>query len=274
MSWVRVKTILKQTYLSCMRHDQLNNAAALAFYFLLSLCPLMIFLVSLVALFPISDLESQIIDSLAQIVPADAMKILDRVLLSIFQTDPRLLSLGIVGAIFAGSSGFNATISAVNSAYEVQEVRPIWKKQLIALLLTILVGAMLLAAVSLSVLGSKIGLWLAMQLGLHSQVVRAWPCIRWLIVVIFSAVSLEVVYCVAPHLEQSVLAQIPGAAFAVVLWLVSSCVLGIYFSHFSQYASVYGTLGATIALLLWFYFSSLAVLVGAEVNAQMQKTAR
>jgi membrane protein len=231
----------------------------------------MIFLVSLMALFPVPELDVHVIDTIAKIVPVDAMKALNRILVSIFQTDQRLLSIGILGAIWAGSTGFNAMISALNSAYDIEDDRPMWKKQMIALLLTLLVGAMLLIVIFLSLLGSRLGFWVATQWGLGSELIQMWPYIRWLVMVGFSALSIELVYYIAPRLKQNMTAQIPGVALAVVLWLASSFGLGIYFKHFGQYAAVYGTLGATSALMMWFYFSSLAILVGAEVNAQMRK---
>ena len=271
MSWGQVKTIASGTFSACIRHDQLNNAAALSYYFLLSICPLLIFLVSLVALFPVPGLDVRIIDTVADIVPVDAMRALDRVLTSIFQTDRRLLSLGILGAIWAGSTGFNAMISALNSAYEVKDARPMWKTQLVALSLTVSVGAMLLISIFLSLLGSRFGLWFALRLGVGPELISAWPYIRWFVVVAFCAVSVELVYCLAPYLKQKISAQAPGAIFAVLLWLASSMGLDVYFNHFGQYTAVYGTLGATTALMMWFYFSSLAVLIGAEVNAQIQR---
>jgi len=114
----RIKTVLRCTYNSSIQHNQLNNAAALSFFFLLSLSPLLIFLVSLMALLPIPNLDRHLVDAVSQIVPLAAMKVMDRLLMSIFESNRRLLSWGILGSVWAASTGFNAMIVALNSAYQ------------------------------------------------------------------------------------------------------------------------------------------------------------
>jgi membrane protein len=271
MRFRRISTLLKGTYHSLLQHNQLNNAAALSFFFFLSLPPLLIFLVSLMALIPSPNLDENLVRALSHIVPADAMGIVRRLLASVFQSNRRLLSLGILGVLWAGSTGFNSMIVALNGAYGVKEARPLWKRQLVAVGLTIVVGALLLAALLLLFLGSRIGFWLAVRLRIDPVFTAVWPYIRWFVVVGFTAVSVEMLYFIAPHVKQRFLAQIPGAAVAVVLWLASSFGLGLYLRSFTQFTAIYGTLGAMIALMLWFYFSSLAMLIGAELNAQIQR---
>ena len=268
----RIKTVLRCTYNSSIQHNQLNNAAALSFFFLLSLSPLLIFLVSLMALLPIPNLDRHLVDAVSQIVPPAAMKVMGRLLMSIFESNRRLLSWGILGAVWAASTGFNAMIVALNSAYQVREARPLWKRQLVAIGLTIVVGVMVIIAMFLLFLGSLIGWWLGSRVGMESALAAAWPYIRWFAVVGFTTLSVEVLYFIAPNLKQRFLAQISGAVTAVVLWLASSFGLGLYLRSFSEFTSIYGTLGAMIALMLWFYWSSLAILIGAELNAQIQLT--
>jgi YihY family inner membrane protein len=145
----RAKTLLRCIYISSLRHNQLNNAAAPSFFFLLSLSPLLIFLVSLMALLPVQDLDGHILEAVSQIVRVDAMKVVGRLLASVFESNRRLLLLGILGAIWAGSTGFYAMIVALNSAYLATEERPLWKRQLVAIGLTMVVGAMLIASLFL-----------------------------------------------------------------------------------------------------------------------------
>jgi membrane protein len=265
----RTKALLGSTYIACLQHNQLNNAAALSFFFLLSLSPLLIFLVSLLTLLPVPNLDRQIGEVVSQIAPKDAMQVMSRLLTSIFESKRRFLSLGILGAIWAGSTGFNAMIVAFNSAYQVKEARPLWKRQLVAIGLTITVGAMAIVALFLLFLGSQVGSWLAHHVGMESTLGAAWPYLRWLAVVAFTALSVEVLYFLAPNTKQRFVAQIPGATLAIVLWLASSFALGLYLRSFTQFTAIYGTLGAMIVLMLWIYFSSLAILIGAELNAQI-----
>jgi membrane protein len=171
----RAQTLLKCTYIASLRHNQLNKAAALSFFFLLSLSPLLIFLVSLMALLPVHNLDSHILEAVSRIVPADAMTVVSRLLISVFESNRHLLSLGILGVIWAGSTGFTSMIEALNTAYLAKEARPLWKRQLVAIGLTIVVGAMLMAALSLLLLGTRIGSWLAALVGMHSALSAAWP---------------------------------------------------------------------------------------------------
>ena len=163
-------------------------------------------------------------------------------------------------------------IVALNSAYLATEERPLWKRQLVAIGLTMVVGAMLIASLFLLLLGARIGSWLAALMGMDSALAATWPYIRWLVVVGFTSLSVEMLYLIAPNVKQRFMAQLPGVAVAVVLWLASSLGLGLYLRSFAEFTAIYGTLGAMIALMLWFYFSSLAILIGAEVNAQLQLT--
>jgi membrane protein len=266
----RAQPIVRAALAACLQHNQLNNAAALSFFFLLSLSPLLIFLVSLMALVPVANLDRHILEAVSQIAPMEAMKVVSHLLLSVFESNRRLLSLGILGAIWAGSTGFNAMIVALNNAYRVKEARPLWRRQLVAIGLTIVVGFMVIVALFLLFLGSQIGSWLASRVGVESTLAAAWPYIRWLVVVGFTTLSVEVLYFLAPNTKHRFLAQVPGAAIAVLLWLGSSFGLGWYLRAFAEFTAVYGTLGAIIALMVWLYFSSLAILVGAEVNAQIQ----
>lgn len=106
--------------------------------------------------------------------------------------------------------------------------------------------------------------------GTHSALLSVWPYLRWLAAVGFVGASVELLYSIAPNVKHQLIRQIPGAMLAVALWLASSLVLGWYLRTFAQLTEIYGTLGATIALMLWFYFSSLAILIGAEFNAQIR----
>ena len=177
----RTRSLIRSTYLSCLLHNQLNNAAALSFFFLLSLSPLLIFLVSLIGLLPLSNSDRHILEALSQIMPPDAMRIVGRLLTAIFERKNNLLSLGFLGAIWAASTGFNAMILALNGAYLAKEGRPFWKRQLVSLGLTIVVGAMVVIALILLFVGARVGYWLANAAGFSSSFLFVWPylsCVR------------------------------------------------------------------------------------------------
>lgn len=252
-----------------VRNNYLTYAAALAFFFLLSLFPLLIFMASALTLVPLPNLFDQILELMARVVPPDAMGVVQGVLRDILRGGTSLLSLGILGAIWAASGGFAAMIGAINVAYDVREGRPYWKKRLVAIGLTVLVGCMTVVALTAMVLGPRFGEWLAAHVNLSPVFAAVWPYLRWTAILAFTVLSVETLFYFAPNVRQRFWAQFPGALVTVVLWLGASYGLGRYLSSFADFNKTYGTLGAAVALMLWFYITALAVLIGAELNAEL-----
>ena len=174
----RLRSALANTIRDFDRNDYLTQAAALAFFFLLSIFPLFIFLASLFAYVPIPNLFDQILEILAVAVPKNAMGVVTGVLQDVLQTNSELLSIGIAGAIFAASSGFTAMINVLNLAYDVREGRPYWKKRLVAIGLTLLTGIAAGVALVAIALGPQFGTWLASRAHVEWVFAAAWPSIR------------------------------------------------------------------------------------------------
>jgi membrane protein len=252
-------------------HQHWTNAAALAFFFLLSLLPLLFLLAAIVTYLPVPDLFPHVLAFLGQLVPNDAMKLVRGALTEVLAGHERLISLGILSSIWAASAGFNALIGALNTAYSVGEQRPFWRRQLVALALTLVAGVMAGGAILSAVLGGRFGWWLAAVLGLDPVFALLWPAIRWIAVLLFTVVSVEVIYFLAPNRRQEFVSQSPGAVLAVAIWIAGSYALQLYLHSFAQANWIYGTLRAVIALMLWLYVSSWAILLGAELNAQLEK---
>lgn len=260
------------TYRNFLQHNGSTYAAGLAFFFLMSLFPFLIFLASAMAYMPIPRLFERTLRLMSLVAPADAMTLVHNVVRATLHKNKGLLSVGIVGAVWAASSGFRAMITALNTAYGAIESRPFWKTRLLAIGLTFLVGWMVIIALVAMVLGPRFGLWITSKLGLRATFALVWPLIRWAIILAFTTISVEVLYFLGPNIKQRFKAQIPGAVVAVVLWLVSSSVLGWYLRSFTHFNKTYGALGAVIALMLWFHVSALVILVGAELNAELLKS--
>jgi membrane protein len=254
------------------RSHTLQMAAALAYYFVLSLFPALILLSAAVAYLPVPDLFSHALALMARLVPPDAMGLVRRVLSDV-STPHRgtFLSLGILGTLWVASSGFAAMIEALNIAYKVTDDRPFWKTRPLALGLAFLTGALLLVALSLMVVGPGFGEWLAGKVHLSILFVILWPYIHWTIAISFTVLAVEALYFLAPNVKQRFLATLPGATIAVGCWLVLSYALGIYFRHFGNFNKTYGTLGAAIVLMIWLYWTGFALLLGAELNEELAK---
>ena len=272
---MRIKHALGRTYRDVVRNHTLQMAAALAYYFVLSLFPALIFLSAVVAYLPIPNLFSQALGVMARFLPADSMGLVRRVLSDVITPNRgTFLSFGILGTLWAASGGFSAAIEALNIAYEVDDDRPFWKTKPLAVGLAFITGALLLIALSVMVVGPRFGEWLAGRVHLSGLFVFLWPYIHWTIAVGFTVLAVEALYYMAPNVKQRFLATLPGAILAVGCWIALSYLLGIYFRQFANFNKTYGTLGAAIALMTWLYWTGFAMLVGAELNAELAKISR
>jgi membrane protein len=270
-----IKNALIGTYGNVVRNHTLQMAAALAYYFVLSLFPALIFLSAVVAYLPVPDLFNQALVLLARFLPADAMGLVQRVLADVISPNKgTFLSLGILGTLWAASGGFAAMIEALNIAYDVRDDRPFWKTRPLALGLAFLTGALLLIALSVMVVGPRFGEWLAGRVHLSELFVLLWPFIHWTIAIGFTILAVEALYFLAPNVKQRLPATLPGAVVAVGCWITLSYVLGLYFRHFGNFNKTYGTLGAAVALMVWLYWTGFALLVGAELNEELAKISK
>lgn len=266
--------LLPGTVRNFLRHDGLTYSGALAFFFLLSMFPLMIFLASVLAYVPVPDLFHHAVRVMSMVVPGSAMGRVRTVLADILKTNLGLLSFGILGSIWVASLGFDAIINSMNLVYEVQKRRPYWKRRLVAIGLTILTGAMVILALLMGVLGPLVGSLLPKVLGVNSLFVIVWPYIRWASILVSLVLALQIIYFLAPAKRLPFRSQTPGTLFAVAVWIVASFVLDWYFDRFANFRQTYGVLGAVIALLTWFYATANALLLGAELNAEIARGKR
>jgi membrane protein len=251
------------------RHDYLTYSAALAYYCLLSLFPLLIFLASMLAVIPIPNLFPQTLDIMAHIVPTDAMDLVRGVLRDALRTDRRLLSFSILGALYAASGGFSSLITTLNLAYGVPERRPYWKRRSIAFGLTIITGLLVILALIAIGIGPELGFWLAAEFHLRGVFASACPYLRWIVIAACTVFAVETIYFFGPDLRQRFRDQIPGATMAVLSWIFASWGLGWYVSRVAKYQQSFGTLGAVVGLMLWFYVTALALIAGAEINSEL-----
>jgi membrane protein len=187
---------------------------------------------------------------------------------------PAWLSIGTLGTIWTASSAFDAMIEALDIAYDANDARPIWKTRLLAIGLAAISGGLLLIAFAVNLVGPRFGDWLAARLEVSAVFVAAWPFLRWTIAIGFAVLAVEVLYFLAPNVKQRFSATLPGAVLSVAAWNGLSYVLGVYFRHFANYNKTYGTLAGLIAFMVWLYWTSFALLVGAELNAELAKESK
>jgi membrane protein len=258
------------------RKHLLAFAGSLAYYYFLSLIPFLILLASGLAYIPIPHLFDQVLLWMSYFLPPDSMALVRKVFADLMATrNSGFLSFGIIGTIWTASGASAAMIEAVNVAYEVKEGRPFWHTRLLAIGLTFILAALGAIVLAAMILGPEVGARLAHRVGLDPLFLETWSYFRWILAICTSILAVEVIYYLAPNVEQrKFLRTLPGAVVAVISWVAASFGLGFYLGHFGQLSKSYGTLGAVAALLLWFYVSSAAILIGAEVNAALLKAAR
>ena len=268
-----IKNALSRTYGDVVRNHTTQMAAALSYYFVLSLFPALIFLSAAVAYLPVPDLFGQALGLMARFIPPDSMGLVRRILADVVTPNRgAFLSFGILGTLWAASGGFSAAIEALNVAYDVQDDRPFWKTRPLAIGLALTIGGLLLLTLAVMILGPRFGEWLASRVHLSNVFVFLWPFIHWSIAIAFTILAVEALYYLAPNVKQRFLATLPGAMLAVGCWIALSYLLGFYFRHFANFNKTYGTLGAGIALMVWLYWTGFAILVGAELNSELAKS--
>jgi membrane protein len=267
-----LKSAVFRAYSDLERNHTLQMAAALSYYFVMALFPALIFLSAIVAFLPMAGLFDQTLDLMGRFVPADGMSIVRKVLSdAVTPNRGAFLSLGFLGTLWTASGGFVAATEALNIAYDVEETRPFWKTRLLAMALALVIGLLLLVALAIMIVGPHFGEWLANRIHLSRIWLWVWPFIHWLISVGFTVLAVESLYFLAPNVKQRFRATLPGAILSIGFWLGLSYLLGIYFRTFANFNKTYGTLGAGIALMVWLYWTGFAMLVGAELNAELAK---
>lgn len=184
------------------------------------------------------------------------------------------LSFGILAALWAASNGMGAMTQSLNAAYDVEESRPWWKQRLAAVGLTVAISLLIISALVLVLYGGRIADGLAGGYGLGYVFALTWKVVQWPAVLAFMLVSFALIYYFAPDLRDQKWTWItPGSAVGVALWLLVSFAFRVYLHYFNSYSKTYGSLGAVIILMLWLYLTGAAVLIGGEVNSEIENAA-
>jgi len=254
-----------------------GRAAELSYYFLLALFPLLIFLTSVIGIVLGSGTGTRhaLFDYLARIMPPSAFQLIDSTMYEVAQSSSGgKLSFGILAALWAASNGMGAITESLNIAYDVEEGRPWWKTRLVAISLTIALSVLIISALVLVVFGGRIGEGVAGAYGFGPAFAVAWKIVQWPVVLAFLILAFALIYYFAPDLrEQGWQWLTPGAAIGVALWLLVSLAFRVYLHYFDSYSATYGSLGAVIILMLWLYFTGCAVLIGGEINSEIENAA-
>ena len=274
IGWVQ---LAKRVWAELNEDDVWGRAAQLAYYFLLALFPLLIFFTAALGLMlgAGEGLRTSLFNYLSQVMPGSAFQLVDSTMTEITgSSGAGKLSFGLLATLWAASNGMGAITQSLNAAYDVKDERPWWKQRLVAVALTMALSVLVIGALLLMLVGGRVADALAAHYELGGFFPIAWKTIQWPLIFAFMVTSFALIYYFAPDFRKQAWQWLtPGAAIGVTLWLLVSLGFRVYLHFFNSYSATYGSLGAVIILMLWLYFTGAAVLIGGEINSEIENAA-
>jgi len=258
------------------KDDLLNRGYELAYNFLLAVFPLLLFLVALLGAFASAGkLRGDLFFYMQQLLPPAAYDVIVRTLREVTKdSGSGKLTFGLLFALYAGSGGMTQLMSTLNAAYEVHEGRPWIMVRLISIALTVGMSILIIAALLLILGGGSVLQYLGDVLGLSMLVLIAAKILQWTLALSFVVIAFALIYYFAPDVKERHWYWItPGSVIGVFVWAAASAGLRAYLHFFNTYSRTYGSLGAVMILMLWFYVTGLAFLIGGEVNSTIEHAA-
>ena len=272
---LNAKELVKRVARSVYENNCPGQAAQLAYYFLFALFPFLLFLTTLLGYLPLPNLREELEFILAGVLPRETLALVYDNVNSLTQNQRGgLLSFGIITALWTSSNAVMAIMDNLNRAYRVKEGRPLWKVWGLALLLVLGLSVFLLLALVLLIFGPPIGSWLAQQVGLGNAFELVWNILRWPVIIMFLILAMAIIYYVAPDVEQEWKWITPGSVVAVTSWILTSLGFSYYVTSFGSYTKVYGSIGTVIVLMTWMFLLGFFILLGGEINAEIEHAAR
>ncbi|NJP37322.1 YihY/virulence factor BrkB family protein [Alkalicoccus luteus] len=248
------------------RDDVPLLAAAQAYYYVLSVIPLMILLLAVLPYFQLDP--DQVLSYAEEFLPEAAVDVFeDTIVDAVSEPNGGLLTVGILGTIWSASNGMNAFIQAINTAFNVTKKRSFLKHRGLSILLTLLLLLSLITTLFLPIFGEAILDAVQQVVNMPPQAEMLIQAGRWIVAILVVITILTALYTVAPNMKIPFKSVIPGAVAATIGWMAASYGFSIYISNFGNFSATYGSLGGMIILMLWMFLTGIILLIGAEINA-------
>jgi membrane protein len=268
LSW---SEIAKRTLKEFNADNAFDLGAQQAYYFFFALFPALLTLISVASFFPIANLIDQVVSLLGRVAPPDVQTIVaDQIRQISNSSHGGILTIAFLLTLWSSSGAMVSIITTLNTAYDITEGRPWWKVRMTAILLTVGLSFFILVSLTLVMLGPLVGEHAANALRLGDAFKWTWRLLQWPVVLVLVATAIGFVYYFAPDAEQDWVWLTPGSIVATLLWVLVSLLFRVYVSYLGTYNQTYGSIGAVIVLLTWLYLSGLAILLGAELNAEIE----
>jgi len=269
--WV---AILKRSIREFKHDDITDRAAGLTYYGVLALFPAMLVVVSVLGLLGKSTTQ-KLLNNLGQVAPGSVKSFLHSVITQVQgQTGAAGLAglIGLALALWSASGYVAAFMRASNAIYDVDEGRPIWKTAPVRVATTLAMVVMLLIAAAIVVLTGPIASQVGKAFGIGSTAVLVWDIAKWPVLIVLVSVMITILYKATPNVEQPGYKWISaGGVLAVLIWVIASALFALYVSFAGSYNKTYGSLATVIIFLVWLWITNIAILLGAEFNAETQR---
>src|SRR4051812_1354899 len=266
--------VFKRT-VSEFKHDNLTDlAAALTYYGVLAIFPAIIALVSILGLIGHSATQP-LIENLDKVAPGPAKSIFTSAIQNLNKSQGAagiILIVGLAGALWSASGYVAAFMRASNAIYDVEDGRPIWKTLPVRVSVTVVVVVLLALCSVAVVLTGGLARQVGSLAGVGSSAVDVWDIAKWPVLVLIVSLMLSLLYWASPNVKHPGFRWLsPGGILAVAAWLIASGAFALYVANFSSYNKTYGALATVVVFLVWLWISNIAVLLGAEFNAELER---
>jgi len=271
-SW---RTLLTRTAAKFAADNLSDRAAALTYYGVLSIFPGLLVLVATLRLFG-PDTAQTVVNNVTGLAPGQAGDIINSAVETLSQSSQggaiALVVIGVLGSLWSASGYVGAFMRAANAIYEVPEGRPFLAKLPVRVGLTVFAGVLLVASSFMVIFTGEAARNVGTALGLGSSVAKVWDIAKWPVLLVIVSLLFAVLYWAAPNAKVGKFRWLtPGGLIAVLIWLIASAGFALYVANFGSYNRVYGTLASVIVFLIWLWISNLAILSGAEFDAQLAR---
>ncbi len=268
---LRWPALLKRSVKEAVADNVFDLAAQQAYYFFFALIPALLFVIAVASFFPLQTLIDEVVQMLGRVAPGDVVKVITDTMTQLSQQNSGgILTFAFLVTIWSSSGAMVSIITTLNTAYDVTESRPWWKTRVTAIGLTVGIAIFVVLSMFLILAGPTVAETIAARMNLGPAFTWTWKILQWPVVFALVVSAIGLVYYFAPDVEQDWVWITPGAVLAAVLWIVVSLGLKLYYTLMPDANAAYGTLGAVMVLMLWFYCSGLALLLGAELNAEIE----
>lgn len=264
---MRLRQQTVRLYRAALEDDLFTFAAALAYHLMLALFPFLFFLIAIAATLNIGGIIDRLLSWSRMVLPAQAFGQILEVVDGLRRGGgPALLSLGVIGAVWAASGGVRSAMTALNRAYDIDQPRGTVKRYLVSLGYTVALALLVVCGAALLFVGPEAAQWIEQELQLGGTFVLIWQWLRYPLIIALLIVGSALAYSFLPNGVPFRLIS-AGSVLAISLWLIISFGFRWYIANFGRFNVVYGSIGAMIVLLIYIYLSSLALLIGGELNA-------